>query len=94
METLDGLSPPLFAQPMLYWLANIVSSGAFADYKTVEQVLEEAGDLKEARDPDGTEEATKNTQIMGSTGLRLGFARGFFGCFRYIRYTSCDLYAS
>src|SRR5437773_1203292 len=40
METPDGLPPPLFAQPMLHWLANIISSGAFADYyKTVEQVL-------------------------------------------------------
>jgi len=39
METPDGLPPPLFAQPMLHWLANIISSGAFAGYKTVEQVL-------------------------------------------------------
>ena len=39
METLNGLPPPLFAQPILYWLANIILSKAFANYKTVEQVL-------------------------------------------------------
>ncbi|XEV04772.1 hypothetical protein FSHL1_010059 [Fusarium sambucinum] len=35
----DGLPPPLFAQPMLHWLANIISSRAFADLGTVEEVL-------------------------------------------------------
>ncbi|KAG7284893.1 hypothetical protein NEMBOFW57_009508 [Staphylotrichum longicolle] len=35
----DGVPPPLFAQPMLHWLANIISSQAFADYQTVEQAL-------------------------------------------------------
>ena len=35
----DGLPPPLFAQPMLHWLANIISSQAFADLYTVEQIL-------------------------------------------------------
>ena len=56
--------------------------------------FEEAGDLYEARDPDGTEEATEITQFMGQTGLRLGSARGFFGCFRYTRHTPCYPYAS
>ena len=36
----DGVPPPLFAQPMLHWLANIISSQAFADYQTVEQALD------------------------------------------------------
>ncbi|CAM1508797.1 Fc.00g056450.m01.CDS01 [Cosmosporella sp. VM-42] len=35
----DGLPPPLFAQPMLHWLANLISSHASADLCTVEQVL-------------------------------------------------------
>ena len=54
----------------------------------------EAGDVEEARDPDGTEEATEITQFMGPTGLRLGSACGFFGCFRFTRHTSCYPYAS
>ena len=36
---LDGVPPPLFAQPMLHWLANIISSQAFADYQTVDEAL-------------------------------------------------------
>ncbi|CVL08763.1 uncharacterized protein FMAN_06804 [Fusarium mangiferae] len=35
----DGLPPPLFAQPMLHWLANLIASHAFADLDTIEQVL-------------------------------------------------------
>lgn len=35
----DGLPPPMFAQPMLYWLANIISSRAFADFNDVAQLL-------------------------------------------------------
>lgn len=35
----DGLPPPLFAQPMVHWLVNLVSSGALRDYKTLEDVL-------------------------------------------------------
>ncbi|KAI0443369.1 hypothetical protein F4803DRAFT_515037 [Xylaria telfairii] len=37
---LDGLPPPLFAQPMVHWLVNIISSGALRDYKTIEEVLD------------------------------------------------------
>ncbi|EGU76075.1 hypothetical protein FOXB_13413 [Fusarium oxysporum f. sp. conglutinans Fo5176] len=35
----DGLPAPLFAQPMLHWLANMVASRAFADLDDVEQLL-------------------------------------------------------
>ena len=35
----DGLPPPLFAQPMVHWLVNIISSEALRDYKTIEDVL-------------------------------------------------------
>ncbi|KAK3984490.1 hypothetical protein QBC44DRAFT_336862 [Cladorrhinum sp. PSN332] len=36
----DSLPPPLFAQPMLHWLANAISSRAFADYQDVQQLLD------------------------------------------------------
>jgi len=39
MEGPDGLPPPLYAQPILHWLANILSSNAFAGYHSVEEVL-------------------------------------------------------
>uniref|UniRef100_A0A4E9EHL3 C2H2-type domain-containing protein n=1 Tax=Gibberella zeae TaxID=5518 RepID=A0A4E9EHL3_GIBZA len=39
VEGPDGMPPPLFAQPMLHWLANLISSRAFADFDTVEQIL-------------------------------------------------------
>ncbi|KAL2015888.1 hypothetical protein VTK56DRAFT_4663 [Thermocarpiscus australiensis] len=35
----DGLPPPLFAQPMVHWLVNIISAQAFRDYHTIEDVL-------------------------------------------------------
>ncbi|KAB5550744.1 hypothetical protein GE09DRAFT_1033211 [Coniochaeta sp. 2T2.1] len=42
----DGELPPLFSQPMLWWLANFLSSGAFKDYKTID-------DIFSVRPPDG-----------------------------------------
>jgi hypothetical protein len=39
MNTPDGLYPPLVAQPIVHWLANIVSSQAFARYHTLDQIL-------------------------------------------------------
>ncbi|RYP29028.1 hypothetical protein DL767_006954 [Monosporascus sp. MG133] len=39
LEGPDGLPPPLFAQPMLHWLINIISARAFRDYRTIEDVL-------------------------------------------------------
>ncbi|KAI0467050.1 hypothetical protein F4859DRAFT_507006 [Xylaria cf. heliscus] len=36
---LDGLPLRLFAQLMVHWLVNIISSGALRDYKTIEDVL-------------------------------------------------------
>ncbi|RYP14043.1 hypothetical protein DL767_010440 [Monosporascus sp. MG133] len=39
LEGPDGLPPPLFAQPMLHWLVNIISARAFRDYQTIEDVL-------------------------------------------------------
>lgn len=39
MEGPDGLPPSLYAQPLLHWLANILSSNAFKDYHTIEDIL-------------------------------------------------------
>ncbi|KAK8071921.1 hypothetical protein PG996_005269 [Apiospora saccharicola] len=38
IEGEDG-PPPLFAQPILHWLANFLSAQAFRDFKTVDQIL-------------------------------------------------------
>ncbi|KAK5988066.1 hypothetical protein PT974_12203 [Cladobotryum mycophilum] len=35
----EGLPPPLFAQPILHWLANIISSGVSAELRTVDDAL-------------------------------------------------------
>jgi hypothetical protein len=45
MNAPDGLYPPLVAQPIVHWLANITSSQALAHYHTLDQILE-------ARPPD------------------------------------------
>jgi hypothetical protein len=34
----DGLPPPLYAQPMLHWLANILSAQAFEKFSSIEDV--------------------------------------------------------
>ncbi|PWI64678.1 hypothetical protein PCL_08687 [Purpureocillium lilacinum] len=39
IEGPDKIPPPLFAQPLLHWLANIISSGASPELETVEQAL-------------------------------------------------------
>jgi len=39
IEGPDGLPPPLYAQPILHWLANIISSEALKDYHSIEDVL-------------------------------------------------------
>lgn len=39
MEGPDGLPPPLYAQPMLHWLVNIISSRALGDHYDIEEVL-------------------------------------------------------
>ncbi|KAK8038354.1 hypothetical protein PG994_015121 [Apiospora phragmitis] len=38
IEGEDG-PPPLFAQPILHWLANFLSTQAFRDFRTVDQIL-------------------------------------------------------
>ena len=55
---------------------------------------EEAGILKEARNPDGTEAPTEITYIVGPASLRLGSARGFLGFLRHTRHTSHHPHAS
>lgn len=40
MNVQDGLYPPLVAQPIIHWLANIISSQALAQYHTLDQILE------------------------------------------------------
>ncbi|EPE03318.1 hypothetical protein F503_02056 [Ophiostoma piceae UAMH 11346] len=37
MEGPDGLPPPLYAQPMLHWLVNIISFGALGDDYSIEK---------------------------------------------------------
>ncbi|KAL3952669.1 hypothetical protein ACCO45_012612 [Purpureocillium lilacinum] len=39
MKAPDGLPPPLFAQPLLHWLANVISARASSELTTVEQAL-------------------------------------------------------
>jgi len=39
IEGPDKIPPPLFAQPLLHWLANFISSGASPELETVEQAL-------------------------------------------------------
>ena len=39
MEGPDGLPPPLYAQPMLHWLVNIISSGALGIDCSVKKIL-------------------------------------------------------
>uniref|UniRef100_A0A8H7TR61 Uncharacterized protein n=1 Tax=Bionectria ochroleuca TaxID=29856 RepID=A0A8H7TR61_BIOOC len=39
LQSSDGKPPPLFAQPVFHLLGNCISAGAFADYRTVDEVL-------------------------------------------------------
>ena len=75
METPDGLPPPLFAQPMLHWLANIISSGAFADYKTVEQALAaEPPRISNFRVVEWADDKKNEPLSLRRPGLQIGLA--------------------